>query len=278
MAFRFAAALAATAVLATAGAASAASNNLCKGISTDPIEPSYVGGPSAGPNGEGYDFNNALDCLGVFNGADKSTTLDITDTVGTTATTATVGGDDLLGSVSTASHSFGRSEIEHNEFIINELEAFGFSDWDLVDEINNTGTDSVYTQNSAFAGAGYGLSATSLASQVNEGYRHNYIGTWTVADFQTAQRAAIVMLNEADQWAIYLIDGVEAQTGYWTTNQNDPQATDGWLKVEAKSYGYNLTSMQLFISTATTDVPVPAAAPLLLAGLGAMAWIRRRKA
>ncbi len=86
-----------------------------------------------------------------------------------------------------------------------------------------------------------------------------------VTESADAVRAAIVILNEANDWSIYLLSDLTNTSGAWTFLDSCTGSTA--KDRERKSF-------QLSIST---DVPVPAALPMLLTGLAAFAVFKRRK-
>lgn len=155
------------------------------------------------------------------------------------------------------------SQQEVNEFNVNLLAFAGHTDWTLAEEVS----DGVAPSNSTSNDNGFGLVLTETIGGGPLSTFYGKTGRWEVSSFGTdAVRAAIVMLSKADEWSIYLLSDLSLLSGAYDFSKNYTTGTD--FKQD------ELQSFQLYIST---DVPVPAALPMLLTGLVGFAVFKRRK-
>lgn len=90
-------------------------------------------------------------------------------------------------------------------------------------------------------------------------------GTWTVSSWDGIAEAMLVVKG-SNGFIAYLIDITAGLTGNWTT---DALLNNGGQQPEIS---------HLTLYTTPAAIPLPAGLPLLLAGLGALALLRRRKA
>ena len=239
MAFRYAVAAAALAVMSAVPSAQAVEIGGC----------TIAGSPAAIGTS---DFYAAAACEGMFD----------------STTTSGPNRDDLRKNLAAA------ADVTINEGIIQGLGLGGKTDWQLVDEITfaegGSGGTAPFTvagvQNTFFDGSGYNLEGQGNSSGAGIS---NDQGSWTLDVIAAeAQDAAIALLNENGEWSVFLLSSVaEGTNGFWSTRP------PGGFTAEKVGEGYNLDSMQLYIST---SVPIPAAAPLLIVGVAGIALLRRR--
>ncbi len=91
-------------------------------------------------------------------------------------------------------------------------------------------------------------------------------GTWSVTSWAGIGSAALVVKG-SNNWAAYLLDTSAGLTGGWTT-------------LALTNNGGNqpgISHISLYTTPAPAPVPLPASALLLVAGMGGLAALRRRK-
>ncbi|MFT4830073.1 MAG: hypothetical protein ACJAVR_002920 [Paracoccaceae bacterium] len=195
-------------------------------------------GANVFPNG---DLSSTIVCSGIYNGG----------IVVVPGTVASINGG-------------GIPSVEQviNEFSVNMLAFRGITDWQLVEEISGTAAAQISSSNDN----GMNLTLTNTnGNALNSFYGKS--GQWSVSSFGAdAVRAAIVILNERDDWAIYLLSDLSLASGTWSF------AKGNYIQDFAKAR--QLKSFQIYIST---EVPVPAALPMLLTGIAGIALLARRK-
>lgn len=155
-----------------------------------------------------------------------------------------------------------------NEAKVNSNSGFaGFTDWDLVAELSPTSGSVV---SDTFTG--YGVVGTGNFSFNMPGSLDGEGGFWAIDTIGDATEAAISILAErldgSSVWAIYQLDTSVLSGSASTTLASE-------LGAGAKT---TITSLQLYLRQSVADVPVPAAAPMLLTALGGLALLRRRRA
>lgn len=202
--------------------------------------------PVLGTTAPDGNASNTLDCSGIF----SSGMAVISGTI------ADIGSDPAPA-----------SPQETNEFILNSLAFYGTAGagfanvktWELAEEITNSGGifNTTSDQND------FNLEITGYdGGAISGSYPTN--GLWSVSDFGAATKAAIVLISETNEWGVYLLD-MSLTSGAWSFSKN-------YTKIDGKAPA--LKSFQLYV---TTEVPVPAALPMLLTGIAGLAVFKRRK-
>lgn len=126
---------------------------------------------------------------------------------------------------------------------------FGNTDWLLADK--SDGAPSI---------AGFSLTFDGVNAK---------LGNWSVTDFAGYTKAVLVVKGGSVAWVAYLLDLTDL-AGTWSTADilnsggNRPDMSHLSLYVADKE------------ANTVAPVPLPAGAPLLLAGLAALAFLRRR--
>ena len=130
---------------------------------------------------------------------------------------------------------------------------FGNNDWILADKSDQASPNALVDGNINLTNTGNGTSS----------------GTWSVDTFGGYTQVVLVVKGGAEAWVAYLLD-LTSLSGTWSTadliNGGDNQP--------------DLSHLSLYVADfkpTTSTVPLPAGAPLLLAGLAGLAALRRKR-
>ncbi|MGG7564972.1 VPLPA-CTERM sorting domain-containing protein [Rhodovulum sp. DZ06] len=214
------------------------------GASAVPIgEGTGAGACSFGPTpGYEHGISNSIDCAGVW-----------VDDAGQSDPMIVVGDD------------------TGNEALVNGNGGFaGFRDWDLVAELAPESGNRLPDGPNTLTWSAYGAVDATFEVDVLAASASD-IGVYDVSSIGDATEAAIVLLasntaGTAQSWAIYQLN-----TSLLTGNVSTILASE-----LSSSVKMHIHSVQLYLRV--TEVPVPAAAPMLLTALGGLAFLRRRRA
>jgi hypothetical protein len=156
-----------------------------------------------------------------------------------------------------------------NELTLNDLLFGGADDWTLAEMVGDEGSSLRTTSNDN----GLGLKVfntngtdVSASAEFLQG-----TGQWSVTGYGAdTLRAAVMILNSVDEWGVYLLSDLALLSGTYAFNKSG--------SFDADTKDNKLQSMQLYVSrSALTPIPVPAALPMLLIGLGGIAVVARRR-
>ncbi|GLQ06292.1 hypothetical protein [Sneathiella chinensis] len=128
------------------------------------------------------------------------------------------------------------------------IDPFGITDWTLAAKSDGPDGDGALTLSGVVDG--------------------DTSGSWDVGDFM-GYTTVMISMKAGDAFAAYLLD-TSFTSGLWTTESVFPNR-DG---------GRELSHISLYYSPQLTQIPLPAALPLYLAGmllLGAFGWLKASK-
>jgi hypothetical protein len=157
-----------------------------------------------------------------------------------------------------------------NELTLNDLLFGGADDWTLAEMVGDEGSSLRTTSNDN--GLGFKVFNTNGTDVSASAEFLQGTGQWSVTGYGAdTLRAAVMILNSVDEWGVYLLSDLALlRSGTYAFNK--PGSFD------ADTKDNKLQSMQLYVSrSALTPIPVPAALPMLLIGLGGIAVVARRR-
>lgn len=157
-----------------------------------------------------------------------------------------------------------------NEAIVNSNGGFaGFTQWDLVAELTPTTGTNVLPNTPVSDSFVYDGTSASFNFDMTDSSGGEF-GTWSITDIGSATAAAIAILARQENgnftWAIYQLD-TSILSGFASVTLASELATTAKAQIH---------TLQLYLHAA--EVPVPAAAPMLLTAMGGLAFLRRRAA
>ncbi|MBC7478924.1 MAG: VPLPA-CTERM sorting domain-containing protein [Pseudorhodobacter sp.] len=127
---------------------------------------------------------------------------------------------------------------------------FGINDWVLADKSDQANPEDLGDGSIDLTSNGDGQS-----------------GTWSVDTFAGYTQAALVVKGGAEAWVAYMLD-VTNLSGTWSTAD----------LLNGGGQQPDLSHLSLYVSNPVPSaVPLPAGAPLLLAGLAGLAALRRKR-
>ena len=157
----------------------------------------------------------------------------------------TLGG--AAGAQCMAGNDLGRNGIAEQD-----LDFFGLTNWIVGVSTDPTAGDGSIEAN------GTGFSSSS--------------GTWSITSYPSLSPLMIVLKSGQKFGAFLLDDMASALSGTWSISYE-------WCgKNKCKTIGKNLSHASVYYSPVPSAVPVPAAGLMLLAGLGGLVALRRKRA
>jgi hypothetical protein len=156
-----------------------------------------------------------------------------------------------------------------NELTLNDLLFGGADDWTLAEMVGDEGSSLRTTSNDN--GLGFKVFNTNGTDVSASAEFLQGTGQWSVTGYGAdTLRAAVMILNSVDEWGVYLLSDLALLSGTYAFNKSG--------SFDAGTKDNKLQSMQLYVSrSALTPIPVPAALPMLLIGLGGIAVVARRR-
>lgn len=143
-----------------------------------------------------------------------------------------------------------------SEGVLNGLTLFGFDDWSLLAR-DNAGTGGWGTPDSGDS------TAFSLTNTVFDGDGEPVSGDWTINDISFGDYVFVV--KASNEFFAYLIDGFAGTFASAAVNNKGKTQAISHISVYARG------------SSGSSPVPVPAALPLMLSGVGVLGMLRLRR-